>query len=153
MSKKSKIQLLATVLVLFLCITVSAQNMTVYLTESSLQTAVAKLEEVIDRNDLIRFETVVHETIAKNIGVSIDSTEVIFFEDPTLTSKLILCEQTTALDLPLKIMVWKEEGETYIGYIDPKQMQRRFLINECGDTLERMSKLMIRIVNDAMRQL
>lgn len=130
-----------------------SQNLTVFRAEASLQETVATIENIVEELELIRFETVVHETIAENVGVNIDSTEVIFFEDPKLTTSLILCEQTTALELPLKIMVWKEDEDTYIGYMDPLMMKRRFLITDCDDTLAQMTKLMVRIVNDTLRKL
>ncbi len=134
-------------------IDVNAQNLTIFQSSASLEITVSKIEEVVDRMDLIRFETVVHETIAKNVGVNIDSTEVIFFEDPKLTTQLILCEQTAALDMPLRIMVWKEEGDTYMGYMDPNLLKRRFMIGDCDETLLRMSRLFVKIINDTKREL
>ena len=82
----------------------------------------------------------------------IDSTNVILFEDPELTSALISCEQTSALDLPLKVMVWEENEDVYIGFIDPAFMRKRFMIQDCPEILQKMTGLMVRVVNEAIRQ-
>ena len=85
-------------------------------------------------------------------GYQIDSTNVILFEDPNLTSALITCEQTSALDLPLKVMVWMENEDVYIGFIDPAFMRKRFMIQDCPEVLEKMTALMVRVVNEAIRR-
>ena len=130
---------------------VHGQNLTVYKARNSVEETVAKIVSVIDAKDLIFFETVSHEMIAEEEGIIIDPTEIILFEDPKLTTQLIMCEQTAALDLPLKIMVWEENEDVYIGFIDPQLMRRRFLIDGCDDTLTQMTALVVRVINEALR--
>ncbi|MFY0686823.1 MAG: DUF302 domain-containing protein [Cyclobacteriaceae bacterium] len=129
----------------------SAQNLTVYRSKVSVQTTTDKLVEIIEKKNLIFFETVSHHAIASERGMDIDSTNVVLFEDPVLTSQLIGCSQTAALDLPMKIMVFEEHGDIYIGYVDPQLMRRRFLINGCHETLNQMTSLMVRVVNETLR--
>jgi uncharacterized protein (DUF302 family) len=128
-----------------------AQNLTVYRAKGSVKEATEKLESVISGKGLKFFETVPHHSIAEERGITIDPTNVILFEDPDLTSQLIVCNQTAALDLPLKIMVWEEEGDVYIGYLDPQLMRRKFLISGCTETLSELSSLMVRVVNESLR--
>lgn len=109
--------------------------------------------QVIKDRDLIFFETVSHDEIATARGLSLSPTRSILFEDPDLTTTLIGCQQTAALDLPLEILVWEEHGDVYIGYIDPKFMVKRFMIQDCDATIEELTRLMVRITMDAMRQL
>ncbi len=130
----------------------NSQNLTVYKARGSVQETVQKIVGIIQEKDLIYFETVSHEVIAEDQGIKIDPTEIILFEDPNLTTELIMCEQTAALDLPLKIMVWEENQDVYIGFIDPQLMRRRFLIDGCEETLSRMTALIVRVVNESLRQ-
>ncbi len=129
-----------------------AQNLTVYKAKASVPETVKKIVSIIESKDLIFFETVSHELIAEDRGIKIAPTEIILFEDPDLTTQLIMCEQTAALDLPLKIMVWEEHEDVYIGYIDPQLMRRRFLIDGCNETLSKMTALVVRVVNEALRE-
>ena len=132
--------------------TVMAQNLTIYRSSMNVSETSEKIEEIIKKKGLIFFETVSHDKIAKEREFEISATNVILFEDPVLTSQLISCEQTSALDLPLKVLVWEEHGDVFIGYVDPTTMRRRFMINGCDDTLNQMAALIIRVVNEALRQ-
>lgn len=128
-----------------------AQNLTVYSSTNSVDETVSKIVKVIKEKELIYFETVSHDEIAKEKGVEIAPTRMILFEDPDLMIQLISCRQTTALDLPMKILVWEENEDVYIGFFDPKVMKKRFLLQGCEDILTEMSKLKIRIVSDVLR--
>lgn len=129
-----------------------SQNLTVYRAKKSVSLTTQEIVSIIKEKDLIYFETVSHDRIAEDRGLEINETNVILFEDPDLTSSLINCEQTTALDLPLKIMVWEENEDVYIGFIDPQLMRRRFMINGCDDTLKGMTGLIVRIINEALKE-
>lgn len=133
-------------------ITCYAQNMTIFRSNLGVAETTKKIEQIIDDKELKFFETVYHHEIATENGYAIDSTNVILFEDPDLTSALIACEQTSALDLPLKVMVWEENEDVYIGFIDPAFMRKRFMIQDCPEILDKMTALMVRVVNEAIRK-
>jgi len=130
----------------------TAQNLTIFKSNLGVRQTTNKLEQLIINKGLKFFETVHHHEVALEKGHQIDSTNVILFEDPDLTSDLINCEQTSALDLPLKLMVWEENGDVYIGFIDPQLMKKRFMIQDCGETLSKMTDIVVRIVNEAIRK-
>ena len=128
-----------------------SQNMTIYRSTKSVDATVERLVEIIKTKKLAYFETVEHDKVAMEYGVEIPPTRMILFEDPNLMVELISCRQTTALDLPMKILVWEESEDVYIGFFDPKVMKKRFLLEECEDIITSMSRLKIRIVNEALR--
>jgi len=140
-------------IILVICFSVSGQNLTVYRSDTSVSATTEKIISIIKSKNLIYFETVSHDVIAKERGVDISPTNVILFEDPDLTTQLIQCEQTTALDLPLKILVWEENNDVYIGYIDAALMRRRFLITGCDETLNKITGICVRIINEAIKEL
>jgi len=129
-----------------------AQNLTTYKSNQSVEATVEKIVEIIKLKKLVYFETVNHDMVAKEYGVTIPPTRMILFEDPNLMIELIECRQTTALDLPMKILVWEEEGDVYIGFFDPKIMKKRFMLHECDDIITSMSRLKVRIVNEAIKE-
>ncbi|MFY0600835.1 MAG: DUF302 domain-containing protein [Cyclobacteriaceae bacterium] len=130
---------------------VHAQNLTVYKSPRGVDETTEKIVSLIEEQNLIFFETVSHDKIAEERGKKISPTRSILFEDPDLTTTLISCQQTTALDLPLEILVWEEYGDVYIGFIDPKFMKKRFMILGCDETINAMTKLMVKLANDALR--
>lgn len=138
-------------LVILASLCVSAQNMTIYRSPKSVDATVERLVQIIKNKKLAYFETVAHDEVAKEYGVEIPPTRMILFEDPNLMIELVSCRQTTALDLPMKILVWEENEDVYIGFFDPKVMKKRFMLQECDDIISSMSRLKIRVVNEALK--
>lgn len=128
------------------------QQMTVYKSKFSVDETVDKIVETIKQKKLVHFETVNHDEVAQEYGVEIPPTRIILFEDPNLMIELVSCRQTTALDLPMKILVWEENGDNYIGFFDPKVMKKRFMLQECDDIISSMSRLKVRIVNEVIKE-
>lgn len=138
-------------LVILASLSVDAQNMTIYRSPRSVDETVDRLVEIIKNKKLAYFETVAHDKVAAEYGVEIPPTRMILFEDPNLMIELVSCRQTTALDLPMKILVWEENEDVYIGFFDPKVMKKRFMLQECDDIITSMSRLKIRVVNEALK--
>lgn len=131
----------------------SAQNLTIYRSSKSVDETVQRLVDVIKQKKLVYFETVNHDKVAKEYGVEIPPTRMILFEDPNLMIELVSCRQTTALDLPMKVLVWEENEDVYIGFFDPKVMKKRFMLHECDDIITSMSRMKIRVVNEALKEM
>lgn len=142
--------LLFTMMLLITSATFS-QSISIYKSKKSVDETTAALVQLIKDKGLIFFETVSQDEIAKEHGLSVGPTKVVLFDDAKLTTQLISCQQTTALDLPLKILVWEENEDVYIGFMSPADMEKRFMLNDCHDTIEALSRLMIRVVTDLMR--
>ncbi len=142
---------LITLIFIFVAFQINAQNLTIYKSSLDVEATTNKIVDIIKQQGLIFFETVSHDEIAKNRGKEIAPTRSILFEDPDLTTALISCQQTTALDLPLEILVWEEYGDVYIGFMDPKFMKKRFMIIGCDETVDALTRLMVRVTNDALR--
>ncbi len=144
-------KLFLSAIVVFAGLSAGAQNLTIYRSARSVDETVNRLVEIIKQKKLVHFETVEHDIVAKEYGVEIPPTRMILFEDPNLMIELVSCRQTTALDLPMKILVWEENEDVYIGFFDPKVMKKRFLLQECEDIITSMSRLKIRVVNEALK--
>lgn len=129
-----------------------SQQMTVYKSKYSVDETVDRIVETINQKKLVHFETVNHDKVAMEYGVKIPPTRIILFEDPNLMIELVSCRQTTALDLPMKILVWEESEDIYIGFFDPKVMKKRFMLQQCDDIISSMSRLKVRIVNEVIKE-
>jgi len=128
-----------------------AQTLSIYQSTKSVEQSTAIIEANIKKSGLVYFETVSHDAIAAERGVKIGQMREVLFEDGGLTTSLIECQPTTALDLPLKILIWEENGDVYIAYMDPRFMKKRFMLSGCEEIVDKMGDLLARIVVDAMR--
>lgn len=131
-----------------------SQDLTVYKSEKGVEETVDKLIDIIKSDSrLVYFETVSHDHIAEERGLKLGPTRSILFEEPDISTTLLQCQPTAALDLPLELIVWEEYGDVYIGFMDPKFMKRRFMITDCDETIQMLTSVMTRVAMDALRQL
>ena len=147
----SPLKLIATLFLLCGSIALSAQNLTIYRSSLSVDETTDKLVALIKESNLVYFETVFHDKLAKERDLEISPTRVVLFEDPAVVTRLISCNQTTALEVPLKMLIWEENNDVYLGFVDPKLMGKRFLLEGCDDTLDELARLMVKLANNVIR--
>ena len=88
---------------------------------NSVSSTVAKLESLVKKDGLTHFYTINHSKNAKDVNIRIRDESVVVFGNPEMGSLLIKCNQTMGLDLPLKMLIYKEfDGSTKISYINPE---------------------------------
>ena len=59
-------------------------------------------------------------------------TELIIFGNPKVGSPLMKCQQSVAIDLPQKALIWKDsEGKVWISYNNPRYLEKRHNISNC----------------------
>ncbi len=142
---------IAVILLVFSSFSTSAQNLTIYRSSLSVEKTEAKLVELIKESELVYFETVIHDEIASRRDLEIPPTRVVIFEDPELVTRLIKCNQTTALEMPLKMLIWEENEDVYVGFVDPKLMSKRFLLEGCDDVLDDLARMLVKLASNVIR--
>jgi uncharacterized protein (DUF302 family) len=61
-----------------------------------------------------------HTAAASEVGLELRPTEVLIFGNPKAGTPLMQTAQTMGIDLPLKILIWRDEqGKTWLAYNDP----------------------------------
>ena len=143
----------AAIAALIFCIAsqVKSQNLTIYRSSLSVEQTEQKLVTLLNEQKLVYFETVFHDEIAKKRDLDIPPTRVVLFEDPEMITRLIKCNQTTALEMPLRMLIWEENEDVYIGFVDPKLMSKRYLIQDCDEVLDDLARLLVRLANMVIR--
>ena len=67
-----------------------------------------------------------HAAAAAAVGMELRPTEVLIFGNPRAGTPLMQAVQTVGIDLPLKALVWRDEGgTTWLTYNDPHWLARR----------------------------
>lgn len=75
------------------------------------------LYAAIDANPGIGIAAVVdHAANASGAGLELSPNREIFFGNPAIGSPLIAQAPIIGLDLPLKMLVWEEDGRVFVGY-------------------------------------
>ena len=78
-----------------------------------------------------------HDANAARVGLDLDPTKLVVFGNPSLGTGLMQTDQSIALDLPQKILVYTDDdGRTTIAYNSPRYVARRHGVKGQGDLLD-----------------
>lgn len=92
----------------------------------SVEETVAKLEAMLREKGIKLFAIVDHSGEAASAGLKMPPTKLLIFGNPKGGTPLMLAAPSTALDLPLKILVAEDaEGKVWLSWNDPAYLQER----------------------------
>jgi len=86
---------------------------------------VERLRGDIEAKGLKVMAVIDHAANAAGAGLELPPTQVIIFGKPEVGTKLMQAKRTIAIDLPQKMLVWEENGQTKIAFNDPKWLLAR----------------------------
>jgi uncharacterized protein (DUF302 family) len=81
---------------------------------------VDRLAAAVTTREISIMARIDHAAAAAAIGMELRPTEVLIFGNPRAGTPLMQAAQTVGIDLPLKALVWQDEGgTTWLAYNDP----------------------------------
>ena len=92
----------------------------------SVDETVAKLQGMLQAKGVKLFTVVDHSGEAEKVGMRMRPTKLLIFGNPQAGTPLMLASPSTAIDLPLKVLVWEDAGgQVWISLNDPAYLQAR----------------------------
>ncbi len=118
----------------------AAEGMVTVESSHSVKDTVDKLETVLKSKGMKVFARIDHAAGAASVDMQIRPTEVLLFGNPKVGTPLMICNQSVAIDLPQKMLVWEaEDGKVYLGYNDPAHLKARHSLEGCDEVLGKVS--------------
>ena len=115
----------------------------------SVDATIAKIQKIIDaKKGLGVFTIIDHKKGADKVGLELADTKVILFGNPKMGTKLMQKDPLTALDLPIRVLVYSENGTTKIVYRDPQAWSKNFKL-EGSKMVSKMTKALDAITTKA----
>lgn len=107
---------------------------------NTAKATIDKLEAVLKKKGMTIFKRVDHTAGAKKVGLDIRPTDLLIFGNPKVGTPLMICSQTSALDLPQKALAYKDEaGQVWLAYNDPAYMAHRHGIKGCEKQVQKVT--------------
>ena len=75
-----------------------------------VETTADRLEKMLVQKGMTIFNRVRHSDSAGKVGIQLNETQLIIFGNPKAGSPLMKCQQTVAIDLPQKALIWKDKN-------------------------------------------
>jgi uncharacterized protein (DUF302 family) len=90
----------------------------------------SRLLAVAEARGLKVFGVIDHSGEAKAIGLDLRDTKVVILGSPAAGTPVMRAAPTAALDLPLKVLIWADEGQTKVTYTAPGALAARYGLSE-----------------------
>ena len=92
----------------------------------SVDQTVEKLKNILQSKGVTLFALVDHSGEAQKVGMTMPPTKLLIFGSPKAGTPLMLAAPSSAIDLPLKILVREDaQGKVWVSYNSPAYMQQR----------------------------
>ena len=128
--------------------TMAAEGMINIKSDHDVKTTADRLVRELQAKRVTVFERIDHAKGADSVGIVMRPTVLVIFGNPKAGTPLMMCQQSVAIDLPQKALIWKDsQGQTWLGYNDPYYLALRHRIEGCEEPLERLSKSLRNFAN------
>jgi uncharacterized protein (DUF302 family) len=104
----------------------SATDVITKLSHQSVAGTVSKLTGMISAKGMRLFAVIDQAAEAAQVGLTLRETILVLFGSPAAGTPVLVAAPLSALDLPLKVLVWSEDGQTKVSYVAPAALAVRY---------------------------
>jgi uncharacterized protein (DUF302 family) len=98
---------------------------------SSVSETLQRLRETVREKGLEMFALIDHSGAAERVGLEMQEAKLLIFGSPKAGTPLMVASPLLALDLPLKVLVWRDlDGRVLVSYNATSYLARRHDISQ-----------------------
>jgi uncharacterized protein (DUF302 family) len=86
---------------------------------------VARAQDLISAKGMKIFAVIDQRAAAQAAGLDLRDTTLVIFGSPAGGTPVMAAAPLSALDLPLKVLIWADEGNVKVSYYAPEELGRR----------------------------
>jgi uncharacterized protein (DUF302 family) len=101
------------------------EGLIVLRSERTVDEVLARLKQMMLARNLKIFAELDFSADAAAEGLMLRATRMLIAGNPKAGTPLIDASPSVAIDLPLKVLVWADTGQTLVAYNDPQYLGRR----------------------------
>jgi uncharacterized protein (DUF302 family) len=124
----------------------AAEDVVTKTASGSVAETVDRLTALLAARALKLFVIVDHSGEARRVGLELRETKLVIFGNPEAGTPVMRAAPLVALDLPLKVLIWDDDGQTKVSYVSPRALADRYRLDD-----ELVQRLMgIESITDAL---
>jgi len=104
-------------------------QITTKISPRSLSQTVSRLTGILGAKGLKVFAVIDQSAEASQVGMSLRETTLVLFGNPAAGTPVMVAAPLSALDLPLKVLIWDDAGQTKVTYYGPAALAARYDLN------------------------
>jgi uncharacterized protein (DUF302 family) len=105
-------------------------DITTKVSPRSVTDTVSRLTGILSAKGLKVFAVIDQSAEARQAGLQLRETTLVVFGNPAAGTPVMAAAPLAALDLPLKIVIWADEGQTKVSYVSPAALAARHHLSE-----------------------
>ena len=109
----------------------------------------ARLREALDGHGLQLFARIDHAAGARKADVELEPNVLLIFGNTSVGTPLMHADPRVGVELPLRMLIWKDPDGTHVGYLDPRELADRYALDGHQQTLERQSAVLTKLASEA----
>jgi uncharacterized protein (DUF302 family) len=96
----------------------------------SVSDTVSRLTGILSARGMKVFAVIDQRAEASQAGLQLRETTLVEFGNPAAGTPVMAAAPFAALDLPLKVLIWADEGQTKVSYYGPAALAARYGLSE-----------------------
>jgi uncharacterized protein (DUF302 family) len=92
----------------------------------SVAETVSRFTDMLAGKGMTLFATIDQSAAASQAGLQLRDTVLVVFGNPAAGTLVMQAAPLAALDLPLKVLVWDDAGQTKVTYVSPGALADRY---------------------------
>jgi uncharacterized protein (DUF302 family) len=96
----------------------------------SVTDTVSRLTGMLSAKGLKVFAVIDQSAEASRVGLQLRETTLVLFGSPAAGTPVMVAAPLAALDLPLKVLVWADDGQTKVTYYGPAALAARYDLSD-----------------------
>ena len=96
------------------------------LSSRSVSHTVARFTDMVSAKGLTLFGVIDQREAARQVGLELRETTLVLFGSPAAGTPVMEAVPLSALDLPLKVLVWADGPQTKVTYVAPEALAARY---------------------------
>ncbi len=115
----------------------------------SVSKTIDRLEAILKKKGITIFARVDHKAGAVKAGINMKAdAQLLIFGNPNFGTPLMNENILIGLDLPMKVLSWKDEkGKVWLAYVNPSELKRRHNMTKNEIFFNKMKKALNGVTN------
>jgi len=101
-------------------------QITTKVSPKSVTETVSRLTGILASKGLKVFAVIDQSAEAAQVGQQLRETTLVLFGSPAAGTPVMVAAPMAALDLPLKVLIWDDQGQTKVSYYGPAALAARY---------------------------
>jgi uncharacterized protein (DUF302 family) len=105
--------------------TQDAPDVVTKMSPRTVDDTVSRLTQMLAAKGMKLFDAIDQSAEARSAGLELRDTTLVIFGSPAAGTPVMAAAPMSALDLPLKVLVWDDSGQTKVSYYAPAALAAR----------------------------